>query len=64
MICDTCKTEMVVRESRTGKFYACPRSYPGNNHGTKTHSQTDEQYNTFKRSWIGIENGIDELRDY
>jgi len=26
---------MVIREGQFGKFWACPKSYEGNNHGTK-----------------------------
>ena len=33
-LCKVCGTHMVVRESDYGEFYACPKSYKGNNHGT------------------------------
>ena len=32
--CKVCGTVMVIRESNYGEFYACPKSYKGNNHGT------------------------------
>lgn len=32
--CPTCQRPMVLRDGRNGEFWACAKSYPGNNHGT------------------------------
>ena len=68
MQCSKCAATMIIRESKTGKFYACPNSYPGNNHGTITHSQSLEQHRKFREYWIGFtttdDELIDELREY
>lgn len=32
--CRTCGRQMVIRDGKFGKFFACLDSAPGNNHGT------------------------------
>lgn len=34
MNCVKCKSELVLREGKFGKFFACPKSNPSDNHGT------------------------------
>lgn len=35
MKCSKCKSDMVIRSGKFGKFFACPKSNPTDNHGTK-----------------------------
>lgn len=59
---------MLQRKSAFGLFWGCPNSTVNKNHGTVSISQSQEQYNNWKRQWLGftVIDGdlVDEMREF